>query len=209
MKKWRVILFCLPVYFLPINTKSQSQEAQQLLLNVEKLAQFKKILKDMYKAYKILYKGYTTIKDISQGNFNLHKAFLDGLLDVSPAVKRYKRIADIINYQARIIKDSKAAYRQSRRDKSFSIEEGRYLGKVYANLVNESKNNLEELLMVITAGKMRMSDEERLQAINKIYAKVEEQFSFLNDFNNSTKLLSLQRKSESIEINLSKRIYGY
>ena len=34
-----------------------------------------------------------------QGNFNLHKAFLDGLMMVSPAVKKYKRVADIITLQ--------------------------------------------------------------------------------------------------------------
>ncbi|HUQ67577.1 MAG TPA: hypothetical protein VM101_15550, partial [Flavitalea sp.] len=51
---------------------SQSDEAQQLLLNVEKLTQLKKILNDMYKGYKIVSKGYNTIKDISEGNFDLH-----------------------------------------------------------------------------------------------------------------------------------------
>ena len=68
---------------------SQSQEAQQLLLNWEKLTQFKKILKDMYAGYKIVYKGYTTIKDISEGNFDLHRDFLDGLLQVSPTEEFY------------------------------------------------------------------------------------------------------------------------
>lgn len=36
--------------------------------------------------------------------------------------------------------------------------------------------------MVITSGKLRMSDDERLQAIDKIYLTVEDQYSFLKDF---------------------------
>ena len=65
--------------FCSFRASAQSAEIQQLLLNVEKLTQFKQILSDMKKGYQILEGGYNTIKDISEGNFSLHKAFLDGL----------------------------------------------------------------------------------------------------------------------------------
>lgn len=205
MKKFIVILIMCG---FALQVKSQSTEAQQLILNWEKLAQFRKILKNMYDGYKILYKGYTAVKDISEGNFNLHKTFLDGLLQVSPAVKKYKRIADIINYQVRIVKEYKAAFNQFKEDKQFTAQEIDYVGKVYSNLFQESLKNIDELAMVITAGKLRMSDDERLQAIDKIYASIEGQYSFLRDFNGNTAMLSLQRKSEQAEIEMSRRIYG-
>lgn len=204
MKKYLLItatVFSLTGY-------SQSQEAQQLLLNWEKLTQFKKILKDMYDGYQIIHNGYTHIKDISSGNFNLHKTFLDGLMDVSPAVKKYKKIADILHYQLQIVKLYKGAFQQFREDKNFTVSEINYMSRVYANLFNESVKNLDELSMVITAGKLRMSDDERLAAIDRIYAAIEDQFSFLQDFNSSTSYLSLQRQSEQTEINMSRKIHG-
>ncbi len=197
------------VFLNPVFISAQSQEAQQLLLDWEKLMQFKKILQDMKDGYQIMHKGYTTIRDISSGNFNLHKNFLDALMDVSPAVRQYKRIADIINYQLLIVKQYKAAFNHFKEDKNFTVQEIDYIGKVYANLFNESVKNLDELAMVITAGKLRMSDDERMQAIDKIYASIEDQFSFLQDFNSSTSYLSLQRQSEQTEIEMSKRILGY
>ena len=187
----------------------QSQEAQQLLLNWEKLAQFKQILKDLKDGYQILHKGYTTIRDISSGNFNLHKNFLDALEQVSPAVKKYRKIAEIFNYQIAIIKKYKGAFNQFKEDKTFTGSEIDYISKVYSNLLNECTKNLDELAMVITAGKLRMSDDERMQAIDKIYASMEDQFSFLQDFNSSTSYLSLQRKGEQAEIEMSRKIHGY
>jgi hypothetical protein len=92
VKKWILIIL---ITSYGSRSFGQSQEIQQLLLNWEKLTQLKTILNDMYEGYKIIDKGYTTIRDISQGNFSLHKDFLDGLLEVSPAVQRYKRIAEI------------------------------------------------------------------------------------------------------------------
>jgi len=206
MKKCVLILFtCLLCRF----ATAQSDEAQQLLLNVEKLAQFKKILQNMKDAYTILHSGYSAIKDISQGNFSLHKIFLDALFQVSPAVRKYKRITDIVSYQLKIVKNYKAAYNEFRSNNQFTAEEISYLGKVYGNLFDASLKNMDELLMVTTAGKLRMSDDERLQAIDRIYASIEEQFSFLQAFNNQTAVLALQRKSEQADIELSKRIGGY
>lgn len=205
MKKLIVILIMCSMSF---QLKAQSEEVQQLLLNIEKLSQFRKILKNMKDGYQIIFKGYTAVKDISQGNFNLHKTFLDGLMQVSPAVKKYKRIADIISYQLRIAKEYKLAFNRFKEEKQFTIEEIDYLGKVYSNLFNESLKSLDELAMVVTSGKLRMSDDERLQAIDKIYLTVEEQYSFLKEFTNNTNLLSLQRKAEKAEIEMSRRLYG-
>jgi hypothetical protein len=69
MKKLLIILLLISKIAI-----AQSDEAKQLLLNVEKLAQFKSILKNMKDGYQLLHKGYTAIKDISE-NFSLHKTF--------------------------------------------------------------------------------------------------------------------------------------
>ncbi len=187
---------------------SQSQETKQLLLNVEKLAQLKLMLSHMKTGYQILEKGYTSIKNISQGNFNLHRDFLDGLLQVSPAVKQYSKVADIIRVQLKLVKESKAALAEFRGSKQFTITEIEYLGNVYANLLKECLKTLDELAMVVTAGKLRMSDDERLQAIDKIYDEVMEQYTFLNEFNNGTAVLSLQREKEKMDIDLMRKVHG-
>lgn len=195
---------------LLINTTcfSQSQEAKQLLLNVEKLAQLKLMLSHMKTGYKILEKGYTSIKNISQGNFNLHRDFLDGLLQVSPAVKKYSKVADIIRVQLKLVKEAKDALAEFRGSRQFTVAEIEYLGNVYANLLKESLKMLDELAMVVTAGKLRMSDDERLQAIDRIHDEVLEQYTFLNEFNNGTAILSLQREKEQMDIDLMRKIHG-
>lgn len=184
----------------------QSQEAQQLLLDVEKLTQFKQILSDLKKGYEILSGGYEAIKNISQGNFNLHQTFLDGLLQVSPAVQKYERIADIVSYQLRILKEYKAAFNQFRADKNFTADEIDYMGKVYSHLFNESVKNLDDLIAVITAGKLRMSDDERLKTIDHIWNEIQDQYAFLRDFNGSTSMLSQARAKEQEEINVSRKL---
>jgi hypothetical protein len=205
MKKYLIIitlaLFCK-------TGSAQSREAQQLLLNWEKLTQLKKILQNMYDGYRILDKGYSTIKDLSQGNFSLHKTFLDGLIEVSPVVRKYKRIADIINIQLRIVKEYKTALKEFKENGQFTADEMDYLEKVYVGLFHRSVQNLDELTMVITAGRLRMSDDERLQAIDRIYHSIIDQYGFLQDFTNSAIVLSLQRQNEQMDIDIMQKVHG-
>lgn len=186
----------------------QSQEVKQLQLNVEKLAQLKLMLSHMKTGYQILSKGYSAISSISQGNFNLHKTFLDGLLEVSPAVRQYKRIADIISLQLKLVQQSKDALRSFRSNNQFRPAEIEYLAKVYGNLLNESLTTLDALAMVLTAGKLRMSDDERLKAIDGIYEEVMDQFGFFQSFTNSTSVLALQREKEQMDIDLMRKVHG-
>lgn len=189
-------------------TLAQSQEMQQLILNIEKLAQFKSILEDMKKGYDILLKGYNAVKDISEGNFTLHKAFLDGLLEVSPAVRKYKRIGDIITYQTMLVREYKSALNDFRTSALFNDREMEYIGRVYSQLLDESIVCLEDLLSVLTAGRFRMSDEERIMEIDYLYESMRDKVAFLRSFNNSTGILAVQRQKEKRDVEALRKIHA-
>ncbi|HET7117759.1 MAG TPA: TerB family tellurite resistance protein [Hanamia sp.] len=203
-----IILLMLPGLLPCYRAVAQEDEIEQLLLNVEKLTQFKQILSDMKKNYQILSGGYNTIKNIAEGNFNLHKAFLDGLLEVSPTVRNYRRVADIVNDQVVLIKEYRNAYGRFKQDNNFNPDELAYLGRVYDNLFQGSLRNLDELLTVITAGKARMSDDERLQAIDRIYSDMQDKLMFLRHFNNNTTILAVQRAKERNDVQAINKVYG-
>jgi hypothetical protein len=187
---------------------AQIQELQQLALNIEKLAQFRQILADLKKGYEIVTTGYNTIKNLSQGNFELHKVFLDGLMEVNPAIRNYKRVGDIISYQVLLVKEYKAAFQHCKASGLFKPDEIEYMGRVYGRLFDASLKNLDDLFTVITANKLRMSDQERLSAINKIFLDMEDKLTFLRHFNNSNAVLSLQRAKEQKEVDNMRQLEG-
>src|SRR6266496_4245019 len=191
-----------------LTVQAQPAEIQQLLLDVQKLSALKGILSDMYKGYEIVSNGYETIRSISEGNFNLHEAFLDGLLAVSPTVQKYKRIADIISDQRRIVKEYKTAYSRFKEDENFTPDEINYIGKIYSNLFKESLKGLDELIMATTANTLRMSDDERISSIDRIYEDMQDKLTFLRYFNNSTSILEVQRAKEKNDAITVQGIYG-
>src|SRR3954466_5457804 len=115
MRHKQIVMFiCVSTLLVRHEAICQTQEATQLLLNYEKLKQLEEILDNMYKGYRILTQGYDRIKGIAEGNYKLHQVFLDGLLAVSPTVRKYKRIPQIIAYQQILVKEYKRAHSRFR-----------------------------------------------------------------------------------------------
>lgn len=208
MKKLVVIVMTLCGLMRLSVVNGQSAEVQQLLLDVTKLAQFKQILKDLQTSYDILQKGYSSIKNIAEGNFSLHEAFIDGLLLVNPSLAKYQRVADIISDQTTIVSQYKAAFKYFKSGGRFNPSELDYIGVVYNNLMDKSVGNLDALATVLTSGKLQMTDDERLEEINRLYRDTHGMLSFLMGFNDRVSILDRQRTRQTEEIEDLKKITG-
>lgn len=206
MKKFLILM--LFYFCCVVNTTGQSYEARQLILDIEKLSQLKTILSNMKKGYQVLTKGYNTVNDITKGNFSLHQAFLQGLMDVSPAVRNYQKVTDIIKTQTQIVKEYKTAFVKFKKSGFFNLPELKYISNVYDNLFKKSLQNLDELIIVITSGKLRMSDDERIVAIDRIDKEISEKLVFLRSFNKENNILALQRSRETVDVKFSQKLNG-
>jgi hypothetical protein len=202
-KAFTILILMMTAY----DGRSQTDEAAQLLLNWEKLQQLEEILENMYVGYRVLDKGYTTIKDISEGNYKIHQAFLDGLMAVNPTVRNYRRVPMIISYQRLLLEEYKRAWQRFKADPNFTVDEILYMENVYNFLFSSSVRNLEELAMIVAATRLRMNDDERMHAIDMIFYDIESKVMFLRRFNNSTQLLAIQRAKERGDEETVKKLY--
>ncbi|WP_439697449.1 TerB family tellurite resistance protein [Mucilaginibacter sp. AW1-7] len=193
---------------LTMNAKAQSDELQQLLLNIEKLTQFKAILSDMKQGYQIYQQGYGMVSNLSKGNFNLHNIYLTGLMAVNPAVRNNPRVGQIVGQQNALISEYKRYANLFRQSGTFKGNELVYFNNVYNQLVKQSNANIDELANVTTAGQLRMSDDDRLRAIDRIFTSSTEQLQFLRYFNRKAVMLSLQRSKDRNDTQTLKRLYG-
>ncbi|NOS90608.1 MAG: TerB family tellurite resistance protein [Cyclobacteriaceae bacterium] len=208
MKKLILLMFTLTITLYASLLRGQSHETQQLILNWEKLQTLEKMLDNMYMGYKILDKGYNTIKKIAEGDYSIHQAFLDGLMAVNPSVRNYKRIPFIIEYQKLLIAEYKRALSRFKNDPNLTIDEIFYIESVYKFIIQASVRNLDDLAMIITATKLRMSDDERMRAIDNIFYDMENRMVFLRGFNNDTRLLAIQRAFANNDQQTVKKLYG-
>jgi hypothetical protein len=134
--------------------------------------------------------------------------YFDELWRIKAVLSYYQRVKDIIAKQLQLVKEYKAAWALFKQDKNFTGDELDHMQKVYQGIMNESIKNLDQLSLVINAFVTQMSDAKRMEIINEVDSKLDENLGDLREFNNQNKLTSLQRASEKGDIETVKKLYG-
>jgi hypothetical protein len=178
------------------------QKKTQTKYLLEQIAALKMYAGYAKKGYDIASIGLNTVRDFSKGEFNLHNSFISSLKNVSPVIRNNTKVAEIIILQIEIAK----SFRNIRNSGS-STTTSAYVETVRANVLERCSYDLEELLLVITSGKVEMQDDERLQRLDRIYESMLEKSAFVQSFSNQINLVNQQRDNEQRSINQLRQFY--
>lgn len=205
-----LLVVCMVLFFCGANSYAQTfgeffnQKKTQKRYLLEQIAALEVYTNYLKKGYEIASSGLETIRDFSSGEFSLHNAFISGLKKVSPAVKNNVKVAQIIEMQIRIGKGFGAL----KSNPNLSLSNQMYVRQVRDNLWEECLKDLEELLLIITSGKVEMPDDERLERLDKIYASMVTKSAFVQHFASEVTVLIRQRELEKQTIEKLRRSYG-
>ena len=150
----------------------------------------------------------TEISDWVEKQRAQYANYFDELWRIKAALAYYQRIKDIIEKQLQLVNEYKGAWALFKQDKNFTADELDYILEVYSGIMDESVKNLDQLSLVINAFVTQMSDAKRMEIINEVDSKLDENLNDLRDFNNQNKMISLQRASEKGDIETVKKLYG-
>ena len=157
------------------------------------------------KGYEIANKGLTTIHNIKNGDFNLHRDFFSSLKNVNPHIKNSSKVADIIAFQAYIIQDIKRVNNFCKNNEHFTPEEIRYVAAVYSNMLFLVDASISELLLIIRSNETEMKDDERLMRIDRLYDDMLDKHTFVQSFDNDVRLIAKEREREQRSIDLLRK----
>ncbi len=160
------------------------------------------------KGYTIVKGGLHTIQNIQHGDLNLHAVYFTSLSAVNPKIKSYTKVADILSMQMSIAKQTGNSMKIYAKSSQFTSEESAYLKNVFNNILKACADKLDDLFDIIKDGNLKMKDDERIQAIDKIYADVQDLQVFTSSFCNNNTVLSEHRKQAENEIIVSKKLNG-
>lgn len=155
------------------------------------------------KGYNIATSGIHTVRDIKNGEFGLHSAFFSSLKAVSPFIRNNSKVAEIIEMQLAISK----SFNGIKSNDLLSDGDREYIGSVRAKVLDECLTDLEELLLVITSGKVEMTDDERIERLDQVYAGMKDKSAFTQSFTGEVSLFIGQKESEQLSINQIRKSY--
>ena len=211
MKTIIILLFALVMSDISLSqtaaewTQQKKTQRKYLLQQIVALQTYLGYVK---KGYDIAHKGISTVQNIKNGEWNLHKDFFSSLSVVNPEIKKYAKVADITAMQVRMVKQVKSLTHESKQGGLLTPEEIDYVVKICDHLLSECQENMDELIRVTTSGELEMKDDERIKRIGLIYTTMQDKSVFLRSFGNSIIMLSKQRWHERLEAEISKKLNG-
>ncbi|UCS95209.1 conjugal transfer protein TraI [Echinicola marina] len=137
-----------------------------------------------------------------------YREYYEELAKVKAIISYYQRIRDITQKQARLVNEYQRAWQLIRQDEHFMADEIEYMAKVYAGILDESLQNIDQINLIIQSFTTTMSDAKRLELINNAADQVDANYDDLMRFNQQNVLLSLSRAKTSIEVQAVKKLYG-
>ncbi|MGM9475260.1 hypothetical protein ACS5PU_02475 [Pedobacter sp. GSP4] len=155
------------------------------------------------KGYELAGSGLQVVRDIKNGEFNLHNAFISGLKQVSPVTRNDVRVAGIIALQVAILK----SFNSVKGNGLLSADQLIYVGEVADGVISDCYHDLEELLPVITSGKLEMKDDERLTRLNSIYGRMLDKSAFTQSFCSEANLLNRLKQTDGLTLERLRRYY--
>jgi hypothetical protein len=185
-----------------------SQQSQQRKLMAEQIAEYETYLGALKTGYHISESGLNTAHDLKNGTFTLHSDYISSLSQVNPVIQnspKGKAIADL-NSQTLALLATEISWQQQQ--KILTPTEMGYLQKVRDNLAAKCKLDMDELLQVLTPGKLQLTDAQRLARLDKLYDSMKDKYAFAGSFTSKCRKLALSRKQQSQDNGQLKKLYG-
>jgi len=154
--------------------------------------------------YKIANGGLGYITGSLKDEFGLHTTFYDKLRSVNAVVKNNSQVKDILTWQRDILRSvnnlDQATY--------LSTQEKLYVGKVKEALLVDCEEQIAALQILLTNGKLTMTDNERIKRLNSIHLAMQSNYRFIADFAGGVKVYGLKKQRENTNLETSKYIFG-
>lgn len=210
----KTLLFLLLFVSVSGNLRAQTyaewfqQKKTQKKYLVQQIAALQFYIEFAEKGYHIAKEGLTTIGSFTTGEFNLHTDFFNSLKNVNPEVKRYVKVAETISLQVQIVQNCNRAIRKFKNMDAFSNDELSYIGSVFNKLLDDCDKFLDELIITITDGKLKMKDDERIERIDKLYVEVQDMSMFMKSFTGDAQSLAVSRLKEETDVETNRALHG-
>lgn len=205
-----IILFALSAQTAQGQTWNEwfKQKKTQRKYLLQQIAALKVYAEFAKKGYKIARQGLNLIGSFKNGEFNLHADYFNSLKNINPEIRRYAKIAQIADLQVRIVQDYNRTFRQVRRENQLNESELDYLVRVFGRLMDDCQTTLDQLIAVTTAGKLELTDDQRVAEIDRLFTQMQENYVFAKDFNRQSLQLSITRKKEQNDVKTSGAMHG-
>lgn len=213
MKVFRMALIIAAILacFIPCEAQTFAewfkQNATQKKYLIQQILKLQMYLTFTKKGYNIVNKGLGTIGDFKNEDLLLHGLFFNDLNRVKPVISNHSNVKEIENTLSIIMNNVQKIKDLLSNSGMFLQDDMKYIKKQIDNMLKVLQDDIKSLNDVISDLSLQMSDNERVERINKICRSVMEKKRWVIQVSEDCTLLTLQRHKGLEDLRKLKQIY--
>lgn len=210
------LAFGLPVFltFLSSALRAQSfsewfhQDKIQRKYLLAQIAALQTYISGLEKGYSVAKSGLTTIGNITDGELGLHTLYFSSLQTVNPKIKNYSKVRGITQTEDAVDIIRKKYMQEASGSNVMSGKELSELQSINNNIASDESKDLEELKLLVSDDSLKMTDDERIKNIDKLYSTVQKKYAGIQQLAGNVHALVTSRKQQRHDVALLKQLYG-
>jgi hypothetical protein len=185
-----------------------NQQSSKMKLMLAQIAGYETFLNSLKNGYKITENGLNAVHELKGGTYNLHAAYFNSLQEVNPVVQANPKGKAIVGIQQQISQFFTNEISWEQQQKVLTGAEINYINQVYGNIVKKCQEDMNGLMQVLTPGKLQLTDHQRLERIDQLYATTLDKLAFSQSFTNKCRQMANDRQRAKKNNNQLKTLYG-
>lgn len=178
----KIIPFVIALFIF----KQAGAQGKQIQYLAQQIAELQVYIGYLKKGYNIVQTGIHTIRDIRNGEFNLHSLYYSSLKTVNPKIKRSAQSVGIIANLQYVTKSIGSLRKTARESNTLPASHQHFVLQCCDKLADDVYKTSQLFTDIISTGKLQMSDDERLNRINGLYKKTIDQSVFVQQLLSQT-----------------------
>lgn len=185
----------------------QKQTQREYLM--QQIAALKVYGEYLNKGYGIVRDGTDLISEFTDGEFSLHRDYFHSLDSVNPELLKNGKVQSAIKMHEAMQQQRSSVWSNISPSEFFNATEKRDIRKHLNGMEQDCDRELEELLLLLTDGKLELTDDERLKRIDRIYKTTQGQYTLHGKVTAALTTIRQSREQEAENIKLLRRMYGF
>jgi len=148
------------------------------------------------------------ISEWTQKQKEQYQVYFNELRTIREVIARYRRIQQIVKMQSDLLTEYQQAWKRFSSDPNFSHKELMEMERMYEGMLDKGLDNLEAVLQVIRPFNLEMTDQQRMEGIDRAARAMAAVLSDLRAFGRQNVLLSLERSKDEAQRKAVQILYG-
>lgn len=175
---------------------------------VEQIVKLQIHIQKVKNGWEIAKDGLDKIGNWTNGEYKLHRDHFDSLVKVNPGIKNSQKVQASRQIYREILREFNLTIVRAQSSGMFAPQEIDYYNQVNERMIKDCRQLIESMTSMVTDGKLKMTDDERMENIDKYHQQMLANYTFTRNFCADIKSVQIARKKYKEDAEQVRKLFG-